>query len=462
MGELAWVRKYRPSSFDDYIGNNVKNTIVNRLRDRSNLPHTIMLYGTRGTGKTSMARLICKEIYCMNPIDGHSCGTCEMCIEINNYITSTEAGVECFGIVEVNAASTTGKSDIDDIIADALLPPEYPLQYKVIILDECHMLSQSAQNSLLKVIEEPPEHLVFILCTTDPDKVLPTIHSRMQVKIEVRKKTVDEIANKLLEISKSENLTVSKDALRVIAKRGERIPRECINLLESIAKNNGNVVTLETLNRSLGDISTDIYIKFFESANSGLEDILTFNFELKEKDIGYKNFINGLTRFILDACYIKYGVALDDYSKDFVDKVGKLFKIYSSSEFDVLLQLIQDANRSLDDNDTKSELTITTLAIQVGKVGIFSNGLKDTENDTLKENKKSIRQYRKMVESKEADSINNVRNIIMSDTASLTSIFKDATEVENDIDIVTGDTEDKNEENSQFMSKEELYKMLDD
>ena len=194
MADIAWTRKYRPSSFDDYMGDDVKRMVQNRFRNRDDIPNTIMLYGTRGTGKTSMARLLAKEIHCLNPIDGHSCGQCEMCQEIDEYISSTEAGAECSGITEVDAATTTGKGDINDIIEDALIPPLYPLNYKVLILDECHMLSTSAQNSLLKVIEEPPAHLIFILCTTDPEKVIGTIHSRIQLKIEVRRKSVAELA----------------------------------------------------------------------------------------------------------------------------------------------------------------------------------------------------------------------------------------------------------------------------
>lgn len=104
MQDLAWTRKYRPASFDDYIGDNVKNLVINRLKDRNSIPNTIMLYGTRGTGKTSMARLMCKEILCESPVDGHSCGHCDMCKEVEDYISSTEAGVECFGITEINAA----------------------------------------------------------------------------------------------------------------------------------------------------------------------------------------------------------------------------------------------------------------------------------------------------------------------------------------------------------------------
>ena len=259
---LAWTRKYRPKSFADYMGDDVKNLVVNRFRDPDNFPQTIMLYGTRGTGKTSMARLMCKEIHCENKVDGHACGQCEMCQMIDEYISSTEAGATCDGIVEVDAATTTGKNDINDIIEELIQPPLYPLKHTVCILDECHKLSNSAQNSLLKVIEEPPPHLVFILCTTDPDDVISTIHSRMQLKIEVRKKTVDELAQRLMWIGEQEGLQISLEACQLIAKKKDRIPRDSIMLLETVAKNYGHVLIKDVL-AAVQDVSTDIFFKFF-------------------------------------------------------------------------------------------------------------------------------------------------------------------------------------------------------
>lgn len=402
MADLSWHRKYRPSSFDDYMGENVKNTIVNRLKDRDSIPNTIMLYGTRGTGKTSMARLIAKEIHCMNPVDGHSCGECEMCKEIDQYITSTEAGAECFGITEVDAASTTGKGGISEIMEDAIQAPIFPLEHKIIILDECHQLSTAAQNSLLKIIEEPPPFLIFILCTTDPQKVIDTIHSRMQLKIEVRKKSIDEIVNKLTYIASQENLVTSPQALQIIAKKGDRIPRDCITLLEKVAKSNGNVVDINGVRAILEEVGTEIYIDYFKAANTSLESIMEFNKKLKDGDISIKTFTNGLVRFVLDACYVKHGVALDDFSIDFVKQAKELFKIYTSSEFDVLLQVVEQASRSVSDDDTKGELIITNTALRIGKIGLLAQGLGSEQRQAEKENTASLKNYKNWLSEDES------------------------------------------------------------
>lgn len=461
MGELAWVRKYRPASFEEYMGDNVKNLVTNRFKDRKNIPNTIMLYGTRGTGKTSMARLLAKEIHCMSPVDGHSCGECDMCQQINEYITSTEAGVECYGITEIDAATTTGKSDINDIIEEALIPPMYPLEHKIVILDECHQLSKAAQNSLLKVIEEPPEHLIFILCTTDPEMVIGTIHSRMQLKIEVRKKSVEEMTEKLLEISTKEGLRTSKEALRIIAKKGQRIPRECINLLETVAKNNGNVVEIEQVRASIGDISNEIYVDFIKAARGGLEQILNFTSNLKEKDVNYKEFMNGLTRFVLDSCYIRNGVMLDDYSTDYIKKIKEVFGGFGSSELDMTIEIVYSANKEIGSDDTINELNIVMTAIRIGKVDMIAHGSVSLTSETNKENDKSTSNYRELVETEEKAKFEKIKDYGSSKTA-LSAIFKNMHEIRGETRIIEDSTnriEDNNGDNL-FLSKNELEGLL--
>lgn len=467
----GWTRKYRPASFDEYMGDNVKNMVINRFRDRSKIPNTIMLYGTRGTGKTSMARLMAKEILCMSPVDGHSCGHCQMCEEINTYITSAEAGAECFGITEVDAASTNGKDDINDIIEDALIPPLYPLTRKILILDECHMLSKAAQNSLLKVIEEPPSHLIFILCTTDPEQVITTIHSRIQMKIEVRKKSVDELAARLKEIAEMESVPVSLEALKIIAKKGDRVPRECISLLESIANSFGHVF-IDDVRAAVGDIQTEIYIKFFKAANSSLEDILNFNKYLKEKDVGAKKFIQGLTRFTLDACYAKYGIDSDDQTVDFAKQAKDLFSIYGSCELDTLLQIVESAYKMVDDDETKSELMITTMAIRISKLKLLAEGLAGEAKKAEKENEASLSEYRKHLEEDEARRAEKIQDFGPTKEA-LNAVFKNMAEIKDSAGILNqsslqssaGEPETSTNKvqssDSEFVSTELLDKLLE-
>lgn len=309
--------------------------------------------------------------------------------------------------------------------------------------------------------------MVFIFCTTDPEQVIPTIHSRVQLKIEVRKKSVDEIANRLLEISKMENLEVSMDALKIIAKKGDRVPRECINLLETVAKNYNNVVTLDTIKQSLGDVSTEIYLKFFQAANTSLEDVLSFNKLLKEKDVSAKKFIQGLTRFTLDACYAKYDIDAEDQTVDFFKQAKELFKIYGSSEIDTLLQVVEDAYRQIDDDDTKSELMITTTAIRIGKIKLLAQGLGQEDKKAEKENEASLAEYKKHLQEDESKRFERIHDYGPVKEA-LNNVFKNMADVKDSVGIVqqisitpSEDTVSKESEDGEFLSQDLIGKMLD-
>ena len=459
MSEVAWVRKYRPSSFDDYMGEDVKKLVMNRFANRENIPNTIMLYGTRGTGKTSMARLMAKEIHCLSPVDGHSCGQCDMCREIDEYIQSTEAGVTCTGITEVDAATVTGKDSINEIIDDAIIPPMWPLTKKILILDECHMLSTQAQNSLLKVIEEPPEHLIFILCTTDPEKVIGTIHSRMQLKIEVRKKTVDEMAKKLEEISKAECLDYSPQALTLIAKRGDRIPRECINLLEQVAKANGNRVHIDDVLKYTSTISTDIYIEYYKAANSGVADILEFIAKLREKDIAPKDFVIGFSKFVLDAIFVKHGVNLQDYSTEFVKSVAPIFRKYNvdnpkdtdykSLEYDMLVQTVLFMLIYCGTDDSRNEMLIINGAFNIGKIRYLAEGLRGQDMLGRLENINGLRLYKERLDARNKAAVENMPEVDVRKEAFATS-FPNMAEVKNGTDILNGQS-DRSEAEQKLM-----------
>lgn len=401
---ISFARKYRPKNFKEYLGDGVRQILENRFSSEGNFPQTILMYGTRGTGKTSAARLIAKEYHCMNRVDGHACGKCEMCREIEENLISSEAGVSVMGVQEVDIASESGKANIDNILEEAMMEPMYPLRYKVLILDEFHMATKQAQNRLLKLFEEPPKHLVFILCTTNPENILDTITSRCQLKVEVKKASVDALADRLLYVCKQENIETSMEALRVIARKADRVPREALMLLESVAKNFGYKVTIDNIQKQTGEVSTQLYMEYYRAANKSLESIMSFNKKLKELDISAKMFIGGLTRFTLDGLYIKYAIGIEDYPPEYVKGIKELFKLYNSVEFDTLLQIIEYAVRSIDSDDTKAELLVTTTAMRIGKVGLLSKGLQRQDIEASKENKASMVAYKGLIKEDEEKS----------------------------------------------------------
>ena len=395
----SWYTKYRPQKIQDYLGDNIRNIVQKRFKKRENMPHVIGYFGDRGCGKTSLARIMTKFYLCENPNeDGTPCEECAICQEINEILIGGESSqVEVTGVQEVDATVANGKEAIQEVIEDALQAP-IATEYKVVIFDECHMITGQAQNSLLKIIEDIPSHLIVMFCSTNPEKVLQTIKSRIQLTIEVRKQSVKDMASRLMYIAQQEGVTTSQTALEAIARKGNRVPRECINLLEDIAKTYDNEVTIENVKDRLGGISSEIYLEYFEAANTSLTAILTFIKKLKDNDIKINEFVSGLISFSFDAMYIKHGISLEDFPVEYIKKVKKLFEIYTSSDFDMLLQVMEYLSNHLADGDSsKNELLLTTTAIRVSKIQLISQGLANEAEEAIVENKKSLYEHAKML-----------------------------------------------------------------
>ena len=205
MSYLALYRKYRPTNFLDLVGQSEVVTVIKNEILNDKISHAYLFSGPRGTGKTSTAKIIAKMINCSNlGKDGVPCGKCESCI---NFDSSND-------IVEIDAASNNGVDEIRDLRDKVNLVPTYG-KYKVYIIDEVHMLTTQAFNALLKTLEEPPSHIVFILATTEFYKIPITVVSRCQ-KFQFLKFSVDDIVNRLNDIAVKENINVSDDVLQEI------------------------------------------------------------------------------------------------------------------------------------------------------------------------------------------------------------------------------------------------------
>lgn len=395
--EKSWYTKYRPTTMEEYSGPAIKDIVSKRFKTRSAMPHVIMIHGNRGCGKTTFARIITKYYLCSNPHeDGTPCEECEMCKAINEIlIAGNSTEVECPGVQEIDATIMNGKEAIQDVLDDALQPPIYT-PYKVLIIDEVHAVSPAAQNSMLKIIEDIPSHLVVIFATTNPEKVLGTIKSRCQLTLEARKQSVKDMANRLMQISKKEGLTVSMQALQIIARQGNRVPRECINLLESVAKTYDGVVSVDNIKKLVGGVSSDLYMEYFKAANESLGATLLFIRKLRDNDVKLDDFVRGLTKFVLDSMYIKHGIALEEYPLEYTEAVNELFKMYESNDFDMLLQVIEYLSNTLTvDDDAKNELLLTTTAMRISKIDLLANGLADEAEHAIVENKVSLYEHSK-------------------------------------------------------------------
>ncbi len=238
----ALYRKYRPQSFDDVVGQQAVTQTLKTQIVRDQMSHAYLFTGSRGTGKTSCAKILAKAVNCLNPQDGNPCNCCDACRAI-------DAG-NCMDVLEIDAASNNGVDSVRDLRDDAVYTPSQ-VKKRVYIIDEVHMLSISAFNALLKIIEEPPEHLLFILATTELHKVPATILSRCQ-RFSFRRITQEDIAARLQYVSYEENIELDHSAARVLARLADGGLRDGLSLLDQCASATVGELTAERVYECLG------------------------------------------------------------------------------------------------------------------------------------------------------------------------------------------------------------------
>ncbi len=237
----ALYRKWRPHTFDDVCGQEHITSILKYETEHNKFSHAYLFCGSRGTGKTTCAKILAKAVNCESPINGSPCNKCCSCVSIDSGAATD--------VLEMDAASNNGVDNIRDIRDEVVYMPS-ALKYRVYIVDEVHMLSGSAFNALLKTLEEPPAHVVFILATTELHKLPSTIISRCQ-RFDFRRITTQVLIDRLAYISDNENISYDKEALRVIAKMAQGGMRDAISLLELCAGTQ-NKISLQSVTETLG------------------------------------------------------------------------------------------------------------------------------------------------------------------------------------------------------------------
>ncbi len=242
MASQVFYRKWRPQTLAEVVGQeHVTKTLLNALANER-ISHAYLFCGPRGTGKTSTARGLAKAINCLTNGQGEPCNTCDMCLAI------TEG--RAMDVIEVDAASNTGVDDIRSLREKVNYAPNQA-RFKVYIIDEVHMLSTSASNALLKTLEEPPPHVIFILATTETHKILPTILSRCQ-RFDFHRLSQADVVTKLSHICEKEGITITPEALTLIAKAATGSMRDAENLLQQMMTYYGNEITIEQAKTLLG------------------------------------------------------------------------------------------------------------------------------------------------------------------------------------------------------------------
>ena len=282
----ALYRKYRPKDFDSVVGQSaivktLKNSIINH-----NFTHAYMFFGPRGTGKTTISKIFARNINCLDPKDGVACGKCDHC--------KVSFSKDCIDIIEIDAASNNGVDEIRELKNKISLVPSQ-LKYKVYIIDEVHMLSIGAFNALLKTLEEPPEHAIFILATTDPQKVPETIVSRCQC-FSFKKISVDTIKEKLEYVCKEEKIKIEDEVLENIAVLSDGGLRDALGLLDKMTSYTDKKITMEDFVSVNGIISNKELNEFISSVMNG--DIAKVLGDINNFDNNGKNLIQVISQIL--------------------------------------------------------------------------------------------------------------------------------------------------------------------
>ena len=250
MSYTALYRKFRPGEFEDVKGqDHISKTLQNQIK-AERIGHAYLFCGTRGTGKTSVAKIFAKAVNCLQPVNGSPCGECEMCKAIS-------AGTS-MNVIEIDAASNNGVDNIREIREEVAYRPTEG-KYKVYIIDEVHMLSIGAFNALLKTLEEPPEYVIFILATTEAHKIPITILSRCQ-RYDFKRISIETIADRLTDLMEREGIEVEERAIRYVAKVADGSMRDALSLLDQcIAFYLGQKLTYNNVLEVLGAVDTEVF-----------------------------------------------------------------------------------------------------------------------------------------------------------------------------------------------------------
>ena len=251
MSYLALYRRYRPNDFENLIGQeHIVTTLVNQIKN-DRLGHAYLFTGTRGTGKTSAAKIFSKAINCLSPVNGSPCGNCEVCKALND-----PSNID---VIEIDAASNNGVNEIRELRENVQYPPVHG-RYKVYIIDEVHMLTGAAFNALLKTLEEPPKHAVFILATTEAHKIPATILSRC-MRFDFRLIATDRIASLISKIFDEQGKSYEKEAVFAIAKAGEGSIRDALSIADIALSHADGKLTYDQVTEILGSSNTQTVIE---------------------------------------------------------------------------------------------------------------------------------------------------------------------------------------------------------
>ena len=345
MSYTALYRKWRPDSFEEVKG---QEHIVQTLRNEvvhNRIGHAYLFCGTRGTGKTTIAKLFAKTVNCEHPVNGSPCGECASCQAI--------ARGNSFNVIEIDAASNNGVDNIRQITEAVQYAPSQG-KYLVYIIDEVHMLSAGAFNALLKTLEEPPEYVIFILATTEARKVPVTIMSRCQ-RYDFRRISIDTITGRLAELMEREGVAATEEALRYVARAAEGSMRDALSILDQcISFNLGEELTFDKVLRTIGAVDVDVFVRLTEQmaaddVNGMMDTVNTVVWQGRD----LSQFVADYIWFVRNMLCLKIspetkdGMDITEETAERLKKLGESFSTDTLMRYlDILGQLAQEIRLS--------------------------------------------------------------------------------------------------------------------
>lgn len=384
-------RKYRPTNFDEVVGQEVvvktlKNAILN-----NHLNHAYLFTGPRGTGKTSIAKIFAKTINCENLNGTNPCNNCVNCTQINNK--------QSIDIIEIDAASNNGVDEIRELRNKASLVPTTG-KYKVYIIDEVHMLTTGAFNALLKTLEEPPAHIVFVLATTEPHKIPATILSRCQ-RFDFKKIPKSQMIDRLKYISEKENLKTEDTIYNEIARLSDGCMRDALSIFDQVIAYSEDVITLEDVHEVNGSLPSSVLIEFL---NDILDHDYTKTFHLiDDYDNRGKNYIKLSEEILLLLRNIMLYININNYPFDEEDK-QQYEKISKKISIELLYEYIKLINESIVDMKKANN---TKIIFEMMIVNLLNKNQNDSKVINTIKNTKKEEVVKEKIESKKEKSTNN-------------------------------------------------------
>ena len=356
MSYQALYRKYRPSTLEDVIGQDVVIKILKNAIINNKICHAYMFSGPRGIGKTSIAKILAKTVNCLNLDNGDACGKCENCLSISNNSNPD--------IIEIDAASNNGVDEIREIKSKINLVPNQ-LKYKVYIIDEVHMLSIGAFNALLKTLEEPPEHVIFILATTDLHKVPVTIISRCQC-LEFHRISCDDITKRLKYISDKENINIDDNVLKRIAELSDGGMRDAVGMLDKLNAYSNSNITMDDFEKVNGIVSLSERIEFLDNImNGNIDHVIEFIDYIYDNGKDFIVFVQDMINLCKDLCISYY-----------IENEKKY-------DIDLLLSFLKSLNNTLKNTEFSSNIRIT---LEVELLSFINNQILNDNNAVIDNN----------------------------------------------------------------------------